>query len=320
MGGKLWNLGRMPRDKYLEIEREVRLVLDEVIPGDWQIPRYLLEKTDFGDLDVLVADEAIGGGTQVDRIADHLAVLGSQRKKVGAIWSTVVSGLQVDFFPFPRHALETVRSFMDYGEIGNVVGRMARRLGCTFGERGLAYVYRWSDHYRHDVPLTSDFTEVCRFFGLDYAKWRSGFFSRREMFDWLVSSPYFDPSPYVRDDGRIPALARARTGMAAFVEYVRKMPPLERTPVADPIEVVALGFPEVGLREIIADQDRKTARIAAVASKFNGRVVMAVRPDLYGRTLGEFITRFQGSRPDFYDWVIRSTPDEVKTAIGSFEG
>ena len=44
MGGKLWNLPRMPRDAYLAVEAEVRRYLDAKIPGKYRIPRYYGDK------------------------------------------------------------------------------------------------------------------------------------------------------------------------------------------------------------------------------------------------------------------------------------
>jgi hypothetical protein len=55
MGGKLFNLPRMPRDPYLDVEVSVRRYLDGKLPGQYRIPRYYGDKPDFGDMDVLVA-------------------------------------------------------------------------------------------------------------------------------------------------------------------------------------------------------------------------------------------------------------------------
>ena len=54
MGGNYFNLGRLPREEYLEIEADIRSFLDKRYgKGKYRIPRYYEEKSDFGDLDVL---------------------------------------------------------------------------------------------------------------------------------------------------------------------------------------------------------------------------------------------------------------------------
>ena len=64
MGGNLFKLGRKPRDEYLEIEADVRRVLDPLLGDGYRIPRYYASKPDFGDMDVVVRTEstaAVGG-------------------------------------------------------------------------------------------------------------------------------------------------------------------------------------------------------------------------------------------------------------------
>jgi hypothetical protein len=46
MGGKLFNLPRMPRDAYIEVEAAMRRHLDSKLPGQYRIPRYYGDKPD----------------------------------------------------------------------------------------------------------------------------------------------------------------------------------------------------------------------------------------------------------------------------------
>ncbi len=59
MGGNLFKLGRIPREKYLKIEAEIRQYLDKKIGNFYQIPRYYANKPDFGDLDIVINSEAV---------------------------------------------------------------------------------------------------------------------------------------------------------------------------------------------------------------------------------------------------------------------
>ncbi|WP_437585861.1 hypothetical protein [Sorangium sp. So ce1000] len=134
MGGKLFNLPRMPRGEYLAIEAEVRRYLDVKLPGQHRIPRYYGDKPDFGDMDVIVASRPDWGEVRAE-IARDLGV--TQTKAVGHVFSTVYRGLQTDFFPVPERYIESAYSFMCFNDVGNFIGRICRRFNLKYGERGL---------------------------------------------------------------------------------------------------------------------------------------------------------------------------------------
>ena len=62
MGGDYFKLGRVPRERYMEIETKLRAFLDECFGRDsYRIPRYYGAKSDFGDVDVGVTASGAAG-------------------------------------------------------------------------------------------------------------------------------------------------------------------------------------------------------------------------------------------------------------------
>jgi hypothetical protein len=316
MGGKLFDLPRMPRAEYLEREAEVRRYLDGVIPGAYRIPRFYGDKPDFGDMDVLVASRPDWDRLRERFVAD-LGITGV--KSVGHVYSTNYRGLQTDFFTVPADYLDTQYDFMSFNDVGNFIGRMCRRFELKWGERGLAYVYRRAGgNYVADLELSRQFAPVCAFLGLDHAEWQAGFGSLEAVFDWVVASPYFSVAPYLDVRGDLARRAQVRPSVQRFVAYLRERGIERRFEFEERsayLPQVIAAFPDADLPAQIERERAAEARAAAVAAKFSGKRVMQLVPGLVGEPLGEFIRAFRASFEDFGGWVIATPQDEIDRAI-----
>ncbi len=316
MGGKLFDLPRMPRAEYLEREAEVRRYLDGVIPGAYRIPRFYADKPDFGDMDVLVASRPDWDRLRERFVAD-LGITGV--KSVGHVYSTAYRGLQTDFFAVPAAYLDTQYDFMSFNDVGNFIGRMCRRFELKWGERGLAYVYRRaSGNYVADLELSRDFAPVCAFLGLDHARWQAGFASLEAVFDWVVASRYFSVAPYLDVRGDLARRIQVRPNVERFVAYLRERGIERRFQFEERaayLPLVVAAFPDADLPGQIERERAAEARAVAVAGKFNGKRVMQLVPGLVGEPLGEFIRSFRASFDDFAGWVIATPQDAIDRAI-----
>lgn len=320
MGGNLFHLPRMPRTEYLAVEAAMRDHLDRVIPGGYRIPRYYGNKPDFGDLDVLVADRPDWEALRV-QIASDLGI--TQSRRVGHVFSTVFRGLQTDFFTVPGEYLEATYNFMSFNDLGNFLGRMVRRFDLKYGERGLSHVFRRGDgHYKNDLPITTDFAAICAFLGLDHERWRAGFASLESIYEWVIESPFFSVVPYLDEtEGELESRKRERTTVLRFVEWLRARGIDRRPDFAERSEYlpfVILSFPEARLDEKIAAERDAEVRAARIAAKFNGKRVIAIRPELSGRALGDFIMAFKASFADFDSFVLDAPEAEIERRIREF--
>lgn len=320
MGGKLFNLPRMPRAEYLKLEAEVRAYLDTKIPDEYRIPRYYGNKPDFGDMDVILAKTPHWEELRQALLQD-LGI--TEYKTVGHVFSTNFRGLQTDFFMVPKEELETTYTFMSFNDLGNFIGRICRRFDLKYGERGLEYVYRRANgNYVANLSVSRDFRETCAFLGLDYDAFEKGFAALEDVFDWVIASPYFTVAPYLDETtSNLQKRVADRTTVARFVEYLRARGIEKRTELEDRrsyLDQVIHAFPRANLAEKIAQERKSEARNLAITKKFNGKRVMRLIPGLEGEQLGTLIRSFKASAADFEEWVLRTDENDIDARILEF--
>jgi hypothetical protein len=312
MGGKLFNLPRMPRADYLQREAEVRRYLDGRLPGAYRIPRYYGDKPDFGDMDVLIESRPDWDALRT-HIARELAVDGV--KAVGHVYSTSYRGLQTDFFTVPARYLDSMYEFMSFNDVGNFIGRICRRFDLKYGEHGLSYVYRRADgNYKQDIDLSQDFAQICAFLGLDHAAWRLGFPTLPAVFEWVIASRYFSVAPYLDDLAGDLARRAERPTVTRFIDYLRVQGISKCVQLADRksyIPMVAAAFPAADLDSHLEAARAAEARQLLLRQKFDGQRVMRLCPGVTGKPLGELIVRLKASVPDFDTWLLETPQDDI---------
>lgn len=80
----------MPRAEYLRLETEMRYYLDKKLSGEYRIPRAYGNKSDFGDMDIIIASFPDWGRVR-EEIIDELGI--TQHRSAGHVYSTVYKGL-----------------------------------------------------------------------------------------------------------------------------------------------------------------------------------------------------------------------------------
>lgn len=320
MGGNLFNLGRMPWDRYLAIEFDVCAYLTTRFGSDsFRIPRYYAEKPDFGDLDVIICTDRIPGEWSEIRM-EIVRDLGVKRyKSTGAVFSTVFRGLQVDYFTRGEPTFESTYTYMCYNDLGNLLGKMFRRLGMKYGEHGLSYVYRGLDgRWKREFLLTRNRERIFSFLGLDPVVWDRGFETLESMFRWVVGSPFFSVAPYCERRATTERRRKRRPTIDAFVRFLDAEGIDAEYPYHDDrslyIPMIERAFPESNLVEQVRQAENDWQRVQSVRQRFNGNRVRDL-VDLDGKELGRFMGYVRASRNDFDDWVLNAESDEIEAEI-----
>ncbi len=320
MGGNLFKLGRIPREKYLKIEAEIRQYLDKKIGDFYKIPRYYANKPDFGDLDIVINREAVKHNWEDVRqeIVKDLNI--EKYKSDGRVFSTVYKNFQVDYFTASEQFFESTYNYFSFNDLGNLIGKICRRFNLKYGERGLAYVYRrQTGNYKKDLTLTTDFKQITYFLQLDYDRWKIGFDNLEEIYEWVIASPYFSVKPYLERANTLERRAKYRPTIQRFIEYIetnnidKTYNYLENR--SEYIPFIAESFPEANLLEEIARQQQEETRAKQIMSKFNGKLVMNLIPDLQGKELGKFIISFKNQFQDFERFILENNPKEINKKI-----
>ncbi|MFT5687042.1 MAG: hypothetical protein ACI8RZ_007999 [Myxococcota bacterium] len=319
MGGNLYKLGRLPRTEYLAVEARLRTYLDGKLGQHYRIPRYYGSKPDFGDVDIVVSEAAIT--TTWDDLRDEIiADLNVTRfQSTGAVFSTVYADFQVDYFVRPARYFDITYAFLCFNDLGNLLGKIFRRMNLKYGERGLQYVFRRADgNYKRDIDVCLDIRRICEFLELDFAHWEAGFATLEEMYRWLIVSPWFSVEPY-RDPSRTTrARVKNRPTIRRFLEWLDEESidkRIDYPPREDWLPRIIAAFPEAGLPEIIAEEQAREVRVAAVKARFGGKRVMLLIPGLSGQQLGEFIKTFKDGFADFEVEVSQLDPAEVDRRV-----
>jgi hypothetical protein len=323
MGGnalKTVAVHRLSAPEYAALSSRVLGVLQREWPAARpHLVRSFRNKADFGDMDVLVDRSGLPAN-----LASELRRLFASREVVhnGPVYSTEVDGFQLDLVTVDSSHYAASVDYFAWNDAGNLMGRVARRLGFKYGHAGLSYQLRDGDYLVADVEVSSDMPQVFAFLGYDtpgadHAAYQSGFDALEDMFLFVSRSRYFDPSAYALESRNHTARARDRKRVSyrRFLEWLEHHSPspgpdacapaslhLARAERAFPAFAVALSNARAGLA---SSRERRR--------RFNGELVQSWT-GLEGRALGALMARcrmdFDGGPSAFDAWVL-SVEDAV---------
>lgn len=177
---------------------------------------------------------------------------------------------------------ERVVFFHSYGDLGMILGLLARSVGLSMGTNGLRLAKPVPTNPESLFPLSSSFPPILEFFGLSMDRWSKGFLSQRDAFDWAATSPYFRASWMAYTDASQTRQRKAREARGMyqnFLEYAtqlaqsqassgRKPSPLPQT--EEVIDAAVHFFGKWELYQSIIDVARINEHLKLV---FNGTLV-----------------------------------------------
>jgi hypothetical protein len=316
MGGKLFNLGRISKDKYLQIDNELRQYLNGKLGNYYRIPRYYENKIDFGDVDIIISSQAFTDSWQSLRqeIIQDLNI--TQYKSDGHVFSTVYQNFQVDYFVAESDFFESTYNYLSFNDLGNLIGKICRKFNLKYGDEGLSYVFRRSGgNYQKDLLVTTDFKAICDFLKLDFDRWEKGFKDLEDIFSWINASTYFSVKPYVEKSNTLLRREKERTTIQKFIEYLhgnkidRVYEYLDNRD--EYLKLIDGSFPEAKLLEKIDREKKEEEKQALIKSKFNGKMIMDLIPNLKDKELGMFILEFKNQFSDFEQFIIDTPAAEI---------
>lgn len=328
MGGNALSVPgvRLDREDYLKVTSAIT----SQFPWLCLVESYK-NKPSFGDADFLYTHS-------LDCVLDELKPVECYHNgPVTSVGIKTEKGLfQVDFIKCHESWLTFAVGYFGFNDFGNLVGRIAHKMGFKFGHDGLWYVLRDGTHVVAELLVTEDFRSALSFIGYDpkvyysrayYSKLDDDFRELEDIFKYVVNNPYFNKDIYLLENRNHTARVRdsKRKTYTTFLAWLEEQDTLSAFDWTDKstlrlkfLEEAFKAFPSFDLAyhgAIGKYEIRKKAK-----TKFNGSIVSQLT-HLEGKALGEFIAQFKKSwlnDDHFYHWCSVVDATDVEKAVMVF--
>ena len=256
---------RISKQEYQSAYHSICDLMSSAFPADdhdvqyGDIP-YFADKSDFGDMDFLstVPPQFFEQLIETD-LAKEIGFEVVGKVKNGGVTSYALQysdsnaanvlepfSFQFDYIFSQPQDYQFTRNYFSYNDLGNLIGRVAAAYGYKFGfdglfkktfldqdNRVLELSYPITKHnmlpYNHKIEtvLTKNYDEALEFLGFDVERYHKGFNSKQEIFEFVCSSKFFDPSYFALENRNHYQRVRdmKRTTYSEFLDYVSALKP-----------------------------------------------------------------------------------------------
>jgi len=281
----------------------------------------LRAKESFGDMDVLVESSKLPTDW-VERIRADFRP--NEMVKNGPVLSFDYRELQIDLILAPGDEFGFSRAYFSWGDTGNLIGRIAHKMGLKFGHDGLWLPYRDGDYLFREILVTRDFQDALRFLGFNASRWDAGFDTQEDVYQFIAAGEYFDPTIYQLENrtSRDRVRDRKRPMYSGFLEWAEKnasahftaWPSDKRDWLPDVFKI----FQNTRIHYEQAQSD--LARQKAVRAKFDGNLI-GKATGLSGKALGELMREIKSSFSsgmEFEQFMLDSSEADVAKLAQQF--
>ena len=286
-------------------------ILSKLILYNNFIPIYEIpEKETFGDLDLLYEYN----GKEINKIVNEIC----EPKEVFSNGNVLSFSHQIneeDFFQIDLIKVSNIKMaqfYFGYGEVGTILGKILKKNNLTFGIDGL-----WINYGNSKITLLDNPEEICEFIELDYNKWKCGFTTKIELFDWITETKFFDKNYFSHDsfNSEYKKKYAIRPDFKKFVNYVfeKNMIPKEKInySVLDYIKL----FKKEKEKTII---DHKIFINKLHKEKFNGKVFLQyTEPKNINKWKEEF-KKYISMNNNFDEYLFNNSIEFINNEIKNF--
>jgi len=311
---------RLSRQEHDTYRAELLAGLTRLLPGRRiEGLRSFSTKESFGDIDFLVESSRLDG-------AFHSALkteFGSKEVvRNGDVISFEYKESQVDLILTDARNFEFSRQFQDYNDLGNLIRRVAHRMGLRLSTAGLAYKWSNNTHVSDTIGITNDWKVCLETLGYSHERWTQGFETLEDIFWYVTSSPYYDKALYLEEahsrDARRPVYQ-------LFLQWLETQPATLRPKPKDEeksswMPYLFERFPHFKVKynhlEHVAEQTEKAKQ------KFNAKCVTAWT-GLEGIELGRVMQCLRTSFPNesaMRDWVLTTELAKIQETVECIAG
>ena len=203
------------------------------------VPPEAPEKSDHGDIDVLVDEELFNFNVQ-----DLKQALGADAYTKGGRASSFAIRIPEDsskYFQLDVHlckkgCFEWENVIYAYGDLWHIIGSVVTRFGFAINDSGLHARVEESDEVNKKdclLLLTSEPQEMMEFLGLDSPRYEKGFSTLDELFEWAISTPLFR-TKFFQKETIIGKQERMREKRPMYSNFVAEWLPQKNASTATP--------------------------------------------------------------------------------------
>jgi hypothetical protein len=328
MGGNIFKdppTIRLDAVDYFKLTNNVIEPLKEKFGGDnfYLLPSYRL-KENFGDADVLI-NNVFGDYSQIiEFIKMHNNLSTNDVAKNSHVVSMKIENFQFDFiFCNPLH-YETSKNYYKYSDLGNFLGRIAKKLGFKLGHEGLSAIYNYNNYEFANNIISKDIRKILKFIGYNPDTFDAGFDTLEDIYIFASSTLFFNKKIFAFENRNHTARTRdkkrdAYRGFLHWMEHRENLPQYEWTDFSERGNIVIKQeflerlfefFPEY---EEIHNKTMKDFELwKSFKDIFNGDNI-SKWTNLSGVELGNFIKHLKNIQQDnFKIFVVENGYDKVK--------
>jgi len=337
MGGKALNIEteRKTTEQYNKIASIIIPILEKELKTDVTITKCHRAKETHGDMDILVrVNSKVESLDMVEFITKtfnprdiyhSVAAKTTDKydKKDLVTLSFDYDNFQIDLIFIKEENWEFAYEWFSNDPFSNTTGKIAHLFGLKFSWEGLKLPFRkYSGELSKNIIITKNHRKAVEFLGYNYDKYEQGFDNVQEIYDYVISSKYFDSECFKMENLNHIDRKRnvKRTTYQEFLKYIDDNKIYRKYIFkGDNIKFIDKYFPEANLIEKLNKYEEEYLNEKLIYEKFNGILVMAEFPEFKkGKELGDVINKFKESFEDFTKYAITNSSKQIMNDFTNF--
>lgn len=298
------------------------------------------EKETFGDLDLLVDEQLFEVYTYEQLLIDmakEFDFVGDlpfkPKEPKDMVFSFGVPDVnepgvffQIDLIATKAKYFDFHASYLNWNDLGNLIGVVASKTRfLKYGHDGLKYYFHDGDHQFDEVVLTTDWNEALVFLGYDPERYKAGFDTLIDIYEYAGSSKYFNPELYAFEQRNHVQRTRDRKRPTynGFLKWIEENEAsglfdntYKKTPDEWKDEVVKV-FPWFPAYEVQSWKNLENAKV--LKQFFNGSQVLKLKPHLVKEEISLYMKKLKELEPDLMNFVLKHKENSVRLLIERLE-
>lgn len=315
MGGKIFNKKRFSKEKYENVKKSLTKQIKEKgidkFIGYKFVESYR-NKDSFGDIDILYCVKPFDSIIP-PFLFNRLFNIKDIELTSDNNFSVLYNGVQVDFIYCEEEwCFDFMSNILNYDPLCNILSSILKQFNLKLNNKGLSYngVVDKDHNLRKDIHLTLDFDEVLRLLELDTEVYKKGFYNYTDIFDYVLTSPYFRKEYFNIENMSSMNRRRAkkRPLFKKFLEYIKDKETLPYKTLNQ--QKIDSFFPVAQVNEKMNREIRKQKMIkerSEYKKYFNGHVIMECVKDINVKEIDpfkEFIIKMFCNEENFINFVM----------------